>query len=278
MTTPDWLPGIRQCCAYWRDAPQLQQHLEALELTFSEENDACIDCAKSLVESVCELIITELDDATKPELPEKKDLTLSHWLTACTRVLKLTNKDLGLKGIISSHHGLADGLRELRNQGGIASHGKEAFLSKLSAYHRRAALLSADAIVAFLHEAYLEVDPALPTSREPYEKFETKNQLIDQYSLVSAETDLDGLVEIFVSLPDGSEIPISSEASRLLFCLDRTAYIQALEAAKNQKQIDEEPFLERKLEATQKVEAAEAAQTAKPSPQPLKAMAMPRRT
>ena len=36
-------------------------------------------------------------------------------------------------------------------EGVLASHGKEGVIERFSTYHRRAAILSADAIVAFLH-------------------------------------------------------------------------------------------------------------------------------
>ena len=44
----DWYPGISEACAHWRDAPMLQQTFEALEHTLGQDNDACIDCAKSI--------------------------------------------------------------------------------------------------------------------------------------------------------------------------------------------------------------------------------------
>lgn len=48
--TLDWCPGIREACSHWRDAPMLQQNFEALEKTLEQNNDACIDCAKTIVE------------------------------------------------------------------------------------------------------------------------------------------------------------------------------------------------------------------------------------
>jgi hypothetical protein len=44
--TPDWYPAIRECCVHWQDAPMLQQTFDALEKSFSTDNDACIDSAK----------------------------------------------------------------------------------------------------------------------------------------------------------------------------------------------------------------------------------------
>ena len=48
--TLDWCPGIREACGHWRDAPMLQQTFEAMERNLEQNNDACIDCAKTVVE------------------------------------------------------------------------------------------------------------------------------------------------------------------------------------------------------------------------------------
>lgn len=49
----DWYPGIRAFCTHWKHAPMLQQTFETLEREFDDENDACIDAAKGLVECAC---------------------------------------------------------------------------------------------------------------------------------------------------------------------------------------------------------------------------------
>ena len=62
----DWYPGIRAFCAHWKHAPMLQQTFATLEREFTDENDACIDAAKGLVECACRVLIEELDDALAP--------------------------------------------------------------------------------------------------------------------------------------------------------------------------------------------------------------------
>ena len=47
--TMDWCPGIREACSHWRDAPMLQQNLEALEQTLDQDNDTCIERKPYLV-------------------------------------------------------------------------------------------------------------------------------------------------------------------------------------------------------------------------------------
>ena len=53
--------------------------------------------------------------------------------------------------------------------------------------------------------------------------------------LVSMEggIDEDGILALTVSLPTGDLIPVNAPASRVLFQLDRQAYIEALNAARS---------------------------------------------
>ncbi len=82
---------------------------------------------------------------------------------------------------MSSHHKLADALNDLRNKAGPASHGKDPYLERLAEHHRRSAVLAADAIVAFLHQAYLDAQLDPISSREPWERFAQDNALIDAH-------------------------------------------------------------------------------------------------
>lgn len=113
------------------------------------------------------------------------------------------------------------------------SHGKDGFILKLSVHHRRAALLAADAIVTFLHEAYLERELDAVLSKEPYERFKATNDLIDEYAGLRGETDEEGLPHLYIILPGPpprEEIELSSAVSQILFQLDRDAYKLVLNA------------------------------------------------
>lgn len=233
MTT-DWCPGIREACNHWRDAPMLQQNLEALEQTLDQDNDACIDCAKTMVEVVCRVIVESFHTPLAPLKPLQETPSLSDWLSAAVRALKLGDiRDEKFKKLVSSHHKLAGALNDLRNQAGPASHGKDPYLERLAIHHRRSAVLAADAIVAFLHKAYLDaqLDPA--SSREPWERFADNNALIDAHVGLAVESDDEGLTSLQFLLPGGDVLPLTIEVSRLLYQLDREAYVEALNAARS---------------------------------------------
>jgi hypothetical protein len=112
--TLDWCPGIREACGHWRDAPMLQQNLEALEQTLDQNNDACIDCAKTMVEVVCRVIVESFHTPLVPLKPAQETPSLSDWLSAAVRALKLGDiRDEKFKKLVSSHHKLAGALNDL---------------------------------------------------------------------------------------------------------------------------------------------------------------------
>ena len=236
--TPDWYPAIRECCAYWPTAAMLQQTFEALEKSFNEDNDACIDCAKATIEVVCRIIVDELDDPAQSVKPQEKLPSFGTWVSTAVRTLKLGDvRNMAFQKLVSQHHKLTETIGDLRNGAGPVSHGREGFIDRLSVYHRRAAVLSADAIVAFLHQAYLESDLNLSLSREPYERFEKFNKLIDDGVRLDAEIEEDGNLSVRVTLPGKDFLEISTNASRFLYQMDRQAYVEALNAARSAPQV-----------------------------------------
>lgn len=230
----DWYPGIRTFCAHWGHAPMLQQTFEALEREFNENSDASIDAAKAVVECACRVIIDNLDNPTSPVKPAEENPAFGAWVSAAVRVLELSEiRDEAFKKLISQHHKLTTTLGDLRNKAGTVSHGKDGFIAKLSVHHRRAALLAADAIVTFLHEAYLERELDAVLSKEPYERFKATNDVIDEYAGLRGEMDEEGIPRLFIVLPGKpplEEIELAAPVSQLLFELDREAYKVVLNA------------------------------------------------
>ena len=156
------------------------------------------------------------------------------WMASAVRVLKIGDdpRDRSFQKLVSQHHKLTSALGTLRNDAGSASHGRQAFLDRLSAHHRRAAVLAADAIVTFLHGAYLDAEIDWSQTREPYDRFQEFHDRIDANVSLSATVDDDGLLAVEVLLPSGDTLPMRVEASRLLYQLDRAAYREAVRATR----------------------------------------------
>ena len=229
-----WYPGIKAFCSHWHDAPMLQQTLASMEQEFAEGHDGSIDAAKAIVECSCRILIEELDDPSAPLRPAKSDVSLAELIGLATRLLGLGEiRDRAFTKLIKEHNRLSDALRVLRNEAGTLSHGKDGFVEKLSVHHRRAAMLAADAIVTFLHEAYLEREPDPARTLEPFERFKASSELIDRYSQLSVEVDDDGLLQAVVVLPTGDDVKLAIATSELLFGVDREAYKLAVNACRD---------------------------------------------
>ncbi len=231
--TADWTPGIRAFCTHWPHAPMLQQTFDTLESEFARDSDACIDATKGLVECACRVLLTNLDDPASPHTPKSATPSFGEWLTASVRVLDMGDvRDESFKKLVSQYHRLTTTLDDLRNKADNTSHGKDGFIAKLSTHQRRAAVLVADAVVTFLHEAYPEREPDPVLTLEPFERFAKGNELIDAHSFLVAEADEEGGLLVTVTLPNREEIPLAILAAQLLFGVDREAYKLALNACR----------------------------------------------
>ena len=207
-----------------------------LRQRLAEGNDASIDCAKSIVEVFCRIVLDELDSPSSPVRPQAELPSFGEWVSAAVRVLKLgDNQNRLFLKLVSQHHKLTTALGDLRNDSGPVSHGRDAFLARLSDHHRRSAILSADAIVTFLHHAYLEAELDLVQTRLPYEneRLSARHELIDRSVSIEASIDDEGLLNVDINLPGGDSIPLTIEPSRLLYQIDREAYFEALKASQS---------------------------------------------
>ncbi len=60
--TLDWCPGIREACGHWRDAPMLQQTLEAMELNLEQSNDAHIGLVVNTARGALALVVEQREE------------------------------------------------------------------------------------------------------------------------------------------------------------------------------------------------------------------------
>lgn len=234
---PDWCPAMRRCCRHWPYAPMLEHTFQALERSLEDDSDACIDCSKSTVEVICRTILTELGDPTaSAQSGEPKKRSFGEWVTVTVNQLGLRDYRQGkFHRLLSQHRKLALELGELRNLAGPTSHGRDGFITPLTAHHRRIAVLSADAIVAILFEAYMETELDPRTSREPYERFTGQNNEIDRRcTYQSAKIGSAGTLDVGLVVPasgGGTQvIEVQAPVSRFLFQLTRGDYEDAVTA------------------------------------------------
>lgn len=207
----------------------LQQTLQTLEVAFEEGNDASIDAAKCIVECACRILIQELDGPANPIIQDE-NASFGGLVSATFRLLNLVQKrDDPFSKVISQHYKLTEELGNFRNRAGPVSHGKDGFARRLSDHHRRSALLAADAIVSFLHNAYLERAPDPVRTMEPYDRFEDANRRIDRAAAIRVISVEEGFLQVEVGIGEDEVIPLSISPSLLLFGVDREAYKLAME-------------------------------------------------
>lgn len=225
-------PHFRGASERWPDAPTLVSHYEAVIEGFNGNAHGVIATVKSFVECVC---LTVLGEFGQP--PGGSAISTTDLLGDALRCLGLQNDQGGsrVSKLLSAHNKLADALSDIRNNEDPVAHGKDGFLDVLSANEKRAYVLTADSIVALLLAAHDGTDPDLQYTRYSYDRFAHFHDRVDQAVGVDVTvTDEDERQMIVVSvrtasLPEGVQLRI--EPSRLLYALDRSAYVEILGSA-----------------------------------------------
>lgn len=225
-------PNYRRARQRWPDAPTLIKCHEALKACFDTSGHGLVEHVKSFIESVCLTIMGELREPMPSGTPSTTDLLIA----ALTPLgLKNTRGASKLDKVLSAFNRLADALTEMRNDNGPVAHGKDAFLDALTVDHARAFLHAGDAILGVLLNALEGKQPDLTVTREPYESFPHLNERIDGAVSVEAHIDEDGerpmVVFSVATGPRGEAIELRVEPSRLLYGIDRSAYIEVLRTA-----------------------------------------------
>ncbi len=225
-------PNYRRAQQRWPDAPLLARSYEALVSCFAGNGHGMVELVKSFIECVCLTVMGELREPMPASTP-----TTTGLLVAALRPLGMRNTKGASKldGVLHGFNKLADALSEMRNDNGPVAHGKDAFLDAVSADHARAYLHTGDAIVGVLLNAFEGKLPDMIATREPYEHFPHLNERIDRAVTVEARIDADAerpMVVFSVGAGGrGDAIELRVEPSRLLYGIDREAYVEVLRAA-----------------------------------------------
>lgn len=225
-------PNYRRAQQRWPDAPTLANYYEALSVCFAGNAHGLVEHVKSFIESVCLTIMGELREPMPSSTPSTTDL-----LVAALGPLGLRNSRGASKldKVLSGFNKLADALTEVRNENGPVAHGKDGFLDAMTSDHARAFLHAGDAILGVLLNALEGKQPDLTVTREPYESFPHLNERIDRAVSIEVKVDEDGdhpmVVFSVATGPLGEAIELRVEPSRLLYGIDRDAYIEVLRTA-----------------------------------------------
>src|SRR5262245_47657110 len=225
-------PNYRRAQERWPDAPTLLRCYDALNACFSGGAHGLVEHVKSFIESVC---LTILGEFRRP-MPSAQP-SITELLVAALDPLGLRNTRGATKldRVLSAFNRLADAIGDMRNETGPVAHGKDGFLDAIAADHARAFLHAGDAILGILLNAFEGKQPDLIATREPYESFPHLNERIDRAVVVEARIDEEGdrpIVVLTVATgPRGEAIDLRVEPSRLLYGIDREAYVEVLKTS-----------------------------------------------
>ena len=229
------VPNYRRACGRWPDAPALGKYYQLL-IKRDYDDLGLIECVKSFVESVC---LTILGDFGEP-MPNARP-SLTELFGAALKPLGMRNTRGGgnVSRLLSAFNKLADALSDVRNEFGAIAHGKDGFVESLTRDENRAFLHTGDAILAILLNALDGTAPDLISTREPYERFQHFNERIDRYVQVASDVDFDReppTIVVKISAAGQSDaLELRIEPSRLLFAIDRGAFVEVVNLVASQE-------------------------------------------
>ena len=193
-------------------AEPIEQQIDAIENALENAPDFAFDLSKTLVESVCKTVLADIGQ------PADSSWKAHQLLKETTNRLNLLPRnhpnpakardsvEKTIRGMIQTILGLS----ELRNDYGMASHGRDAFSARLDLRQATLAAQAADTIASFLYRIHRDARRQTPGARVHYEDHADFNEEFDRaYEPIRL-----GEVEL---------IP-----SQALFCADPEAYKAAL--------------------------------------------------
>lgn len=188
--------------------PAIEQQIAAIENVLENFPDLAFDLSKVLVESICKTVLTDIGQPADPnwDAPKLLKETTNH-LSLLPRnhpnpAKARDSVEKTMRGLLHSIQGLC----ELRNNYGMASHGRDGFAARLDLRQATLAAQAADTIVAFIYRIHHDALAQAPGARVYYEDHEDFNKAFDR------ENDL-------IRLGDLELLP-----SRVLYDADHEAY------------------------------------------------------
>ncbi|CAJ9640312.1 Uncharacterised protein [Burkholderia pseudomallei] len=204
--------GARAAIAEGPVAEVIEQQINAIESTLESVPDFAFDLSKTLVESVCKTVLADIGQPADPNWDAPKLLReTTNRLSLLPRNHPDPQKaresvEKTIRGLLQTIQGLC----ELRNNYGMASHGRDNFTARLDLRQATLAAQAADTIVSFLYRIHRDALGQAPGARVYYEDHADFNEAFDRdYGVIRL-----GELEL---LP-----------SRVLFHADREAYKTAL--------------------------------------------------
>lgn len=223
VTTSFVMAGAREVLA--TDAVYFEQQVIAIEKAVGENPGLSFDLAKTLIESACKTILKdrghECDNAW--DLPRLLKETTGKLQVVPEGLDGAADVAASLKKTIGGLQTAIQGICELRNTQGFASHGKDAYTEQLDVVQAQLAARAADAIVNFLFRAHRHYPADGSARRLVYRELADFNEWIDEQTQI---------VRIFTYKYKPSEV---------LFGIDQEAYRELLAYYPGEDDTEDQP-------------------------------------
>lgn len=186
----------------------IEEQVKGIEQAVVENPGLAFDLAKTVVESACRTILTERKIVFRPD----DDLTrLFKNVTTTLPMLPVAASSeaearKSLTQTLNGLHTALQGVCELRNAYGFASHGTDGSRPVMESVQALLAAQAADAIVGFLHRVHRQERNTLPGIRLEYDDNEGFNSYVDEAN---------EQVQVF---------ELTYRPSEVLFAVDQQAY------------------------------------------------------
>ncbi len=160
----------------------IEEQVKGIERAVIENPGLAFDLAKTLVESACRSILTERkfafeDNDDLPRLFKTVTTNLPMLPVAASSEAEARKS---LAQTLNGLHTALQGVCELRNAYGFASHGADRPRPVMESVQALLAAQAADAIVGFLHRVHQQDRNALPKIRLEYDDNQDFNGYVDE--------------------------------------------------------------------------------------------------
>jgi len=179
-TPPFVMHGARDAVAC--GLVHIEQQVHALEVAVAENPGLAFDLAKTLVESVCRAVLGERFVAfgEADDLPKLFKTASNHLPFLPTSASDAAEARKSLTQTLSGLSTALQGICELRNQCGFASHGAGVPRPAMESVQALLAAEAADTIVGFLHRVHRQDRTSPPSLGATYEGNQAFNDSVDE--------------------------------------------------------------------------------------------------
>jgi hypothetical protein len=160
----------------------IEQQVMGVEEAVTRNPGLAFDLSKTIIESVCRAVLEERqvsydEDDDLPKLFRTVVQSLPFLPPAASNEAEVRKS---LAQTVSGLHTVIQGICELRNQCGYASHGAGSARPKMESIQALLAAEAADAIVGFLHGVHRQDGTPSPSARSLYEDNLQFNEAVDE--------------------------------------------------------------------------------------------------